>query len=96
MPVTPARAAREQERRQAQMDEARQINENKFTEFRLNCDSGSVGACTSLGEWFELMRNDFASAAELYRPACFEKRYAQACYNLGNILGESSGDCSWR
>ena len=88
MPVTPARQLRDQERTKAQMDEARQVNELKFTEFRLNCDSGSVGACTSLGEWFELMRGDFVKAAELYTPACFEKKYPQACFDLGNILSE--------
>ena len=76
------------------MEAARRANDLKFTEFRLNCDGGSVGACTSLGEWFELMRGDTAAAVELYRPACFERRYQQACYNLGNALGEERR--AWR
>lgn len=96
MPVTPARAAREAERREVQKEESRMVNENKYTEFRLNCDSGSVGACTSLGEWFELMRNDFASAVDLYKPACYERQYSQACFNLGNTLSESQSSARYK
>ena len=66
---------------------ARAVNELKYTEFRATCDAGAVGACTSLGEWHELLRGDAAAAIALYRPACLEKRYAQACLNLGNALG---------
>ena len=87
MPSTPARAAREEERREQSMEAARAANELKYTEFQLNCDAGSVGACTSLGEWLELMRGDTLAAVALYRPACFEKRYPQACYNFGKALG---------
>jgi TPR repeat protein len=62
-------------------------NELKSTEFQLGCDAGEAHACTSLGEWFVVMRGDFARAASLYTPACLEKRHGQACYNLGTMLG---------
>lgn len=88
MPATPARAAREEAAVAAERARTAAINEAKFTEFRLNCDAGVVGACNGLGEWFELMRGDAASAAALYAPACLDHGYAQACWNLGKILGE--------
>jgi TPR repeat protein len=87
--TTPARHAREEAARLARMEEGRAASEAKYTEFRMNCDAGVVGACNALGEWFELMRHDAASAAALYTPACLEQRYGQACLNLGRMLSES-------
>ena len=87
MPATPSRQQREQEQEKASRDAGRLANESKFTEFRMGCDAGSAHACTSLGEWFSAMRADFPRAAALYTDACVEQRHAQACLNLGMILG---------
>ena len=84
---TPSRRAREAEAEAASRAAGRAANEQKFTEFRLGCDAGEAHACTSLGEWFVLMRGDFARAAALYTTACLEKRHPQACLNLGTMLG---------
>ncbi len=62
-------------------------NEAKYSEFRIHCDSGDAGACTSLGEWWAMMRHDFKQAIDLYRPMCTERGYPQACLNLGKLLG---------
>jgi hypothetical protein len=87
MPTTPARQQREQEQESASREAGRVANESKYTEFRMGCDAGSAHACTALGEWWSVMRGDFAKAAELYTGACLEKRYSQACLNLGIFLG---------
>ena len=86
MPATPARQSREREKRTVDMDAKQAAMEGKFTEFSAGCEAGSVGACTSLGEWYSLMRQDFAKAATYYAPACLNSRYPQACWNLGNML----------
>ena len=88
MPTTPSRRAREQLNESALREEGRLANEIKFTEFQLGCEAGEAHACTSLGEWYSVMRNDFVRAAELYTQACVEKHYPQACLSLGMILGE--------
>jgi len=96
MPPTPARAARDVAAREAARREEDAANELKFTEFKLNCDAGVVGACSALGEWYELLRRDAVSAAALYAPACLERGYAQACWNLGKMLGACGGACRGR
>jgi hypothetical protein len=88
MPPTPSRALRDQAVEDASREAGRAANESKFTEFQMGCDAGSPHACTSLGEWWSTMRGDFVKASELYTDACLEKRYSQACLNLGMILGE--------
>jgi TPR repeat protein len=94
MPVTPARQARDVERNEQKRAEGRMQNEAKYTEFRVNCDEGDAGACTSLGEWWAMMRKDFKQAMELYSPMCLERKYPQACLNLGNLLGELTSDAA--
>ncbi len=89
MPATPARHQRDVEANEALREVGRKANEDKYWEFKAGCDEGSPMACTSLGEWWALMRQDFHKAARLYTPACVEKKYPQACLNLGLILGES-------
>lgn len=91
MPPTPARHARELEQEQKARDTARKANEDKYTEFYMGCEAGSASACTSLGEWWAIMRNDFTKAAELYTTACIKDRFPQACLNLGNILSAGRG-----
>ena len=83
---TPARLARENERRNAANEQSRKENEAKYTAFQMQCDAGSVESCNSLGEWFVLMRGDYKAAAKFYTPACLEKRHPQACLNLGNLI----------
>ena len=86
MPATPARAAREAEKNEQKREEGRMQNEAKYTEFRVNCNMGDAGACTSLGEWFAMLRQDFRQAMDLYTPMCLERKYPQACLNMGNLL----------
>jgi TPR repeat protein len=86
MPVTPARAAREKEKSEQKREEGRLANEAKYSEFKIHCDNGVVGACNALGEWFAMMREDFKQALDLYKPACLEHKHPQACYNMGNLL----------
>jgi hypothetical protein len=88
MPATPSRRAREQANEASLREEGRMANEAKFTEFQLGCDAGEAHACTSLGEWYSVMRNDFVRAAELFTQPCLEKRHPQACLSLGMMLGE--------
>jgi hypothetical protein len=87
MPPTASRRARDAAAENAARAAGRLENEVKSTEFQLGCDAGEAHACTSLGEWFVVMRGDFARAASLYTPACLEKRHGQACFNLGTMLG---------
>lgn len=86
--TTPARLARETERRNAANELSRRENEAKYVVFEAQCEGGSVESCNSLGEWFVLMRNDHRAAAKIYTPACLDKRHPQACLNLGNLLRE--------
>ena len=86
MPATPARQERERSKRAAEMEAKAAVMEGKFAEFAASCEAGSVGGCTSLGEWYALMRHDYAAAAALYAPACLQGGYPQACWNLGNML----------
>lgn len=88
MPYTPARTARELEKQERARDAGRQQNEIKYSEFKINCDEGDPGSCNSLGEWWALMRQDFRQALDLYTTTCLERRYPQACLNLGNMLCE--------
>jgi hypothetical protein len=88
MPLTPARSAREAERQDRARDVGRAANEVKYSEFRINCDGGDPGACNSLGEWWAMMRHDFQAALGLYRGACLERQYPQACLNMGTLLCE--------
>jgi TPR repeat protein len=88
MPTTPSRRARDQESELQSREAGRQANEMKYTEFQLGCSAGEAHACTSLGEWYSVMRSDFVKAAELYTEACLEKRHPQACLNLGMFLCE--------
>lgn len=87
MPATPARRQRDLERSEVVRNEGRVSNEVKFTEFRMGCDAGDVAACNSLGEWYAMMRHDFATAVGFYKPGCFTNRYAQSCLNFGLITG---------
>ena len=89
MPVSPSRAARELVAENEAMDAGRAANESKFTEFRMACDTGHPPSCAALGDWWAMMRGDFAQAAELYTPACLEHKWPQACLNLGQMLGAS-------
>ncbi len=89
MPSTPSRRARDQETELQSREAGRLANEMKYTEFQLGCSAGEAHACTSLGEWYSVMRSDFVKAAELYTEACLEKRHPQACLNLGMFLCES-------
>ena len=79
------------ERADTLREEGRSENEAKYTEFRLGCDGGNAAACNSLGEWFALMRQDFATAVGYYRSACFERRYPQACLNYGLVVANGRG-----
>ena len=86
MPPTPSRHQRNSAAEEASREAGRAANEAKYTEFLMGCEAGQAHACTSLGEWWSVMRGDFAKAAELYTEACLEKRHAQACLNLGMFL----------
>jgi TPR repeat protein len=86
MGFTPARHEREAAKVDKEKDVGRLQNEAKFTEFDMACSGGQVSACNSLGEWYALMRSDFARSAELYASACVEGGHAQACLNLGKLL----------
>ena len=83
---TPARLARENERRNSANEKSREENELKRTAFQMQCDAGSTESCNSLGEWFVLMRSDYKRAAKIYTPLCLEKQHPQACLNLGNLV----------
>jgi TPR repeat protein len=86
--TTPARAAREADKRNAANEKSRLENEAKYTGFKMGCDEGAVEACCSLGEWYVLMRKDYDAAAELYTSACLEKHHAQSCVHLGALISK--------
>ena len=89
MPLTPARASREQILETAARDAGRAANESKFTEFDLACTAGHVPSCVALGEWWAMMRGDFKRAADLYGSACMGAQPdAQGCLQLGALLAE--------
>lgn len=91
MPSTPARKIRDATTVEQQREIGRQANEDKYAEFKRSCDENQPAACTSLGEWWALMRHDFHKAVQYYTPACVEQKYPQACLNLGLILTNGSG-----
>lgn len=67
------------------------LNERKFLEFSMGCDAGDVTACHSLGEWYSVMRSDYAKSIEIYRPNCETHKHAASCLNLGILLGTFAG-----
>jgi TPR repeat protein len=89
MPATPARAARDASLDDVTRDAGRAANEAKYTEFRMACDEGHAASCVALGEWWAMMRGDFARAADLYGPACLaQPPEPTACLQLGVLLAE--------
>ena len=91
MPSTPARKLRDSNEVELKREQGRQANEEKYGEFKRGCDEHQPAACTSLGEWWALMRHDFSKAVQYYTPACIDDKYSQACLNLGLILTNGSG-----
>lgn len=83
--VTPARARREKYKA-ATLEE--QIKSEKYVEFRLACEDGEPTGCHSLGEWFGVVKGDFATAVKLYTENCLERKHGPSCYNMGRFHGE--------
>lgn len=59
MVVTPARAARDAKAADAASELGYKLNEAKYFEFKTSCEEGDVPACTSLGEWWAVMRHNY-------------------------------------
>lgn len=91
--MTPARRKRDLAKSDA---EQRRIDEEKYVGFSVACNNDEANACHSLGEWYAVLRANFAKAAELYRPNCLERGYANSCFNLGLLFGESAANHSPR
>ena len=86
--MTPARRKREE----AKAAEAqRQIDEDKYVGFSVACNNDEPDACHSLAEWFSVLRGDYAKSAGLYSTNCWERGFANSCYNLGILWGVGKG-----
>ncbi|KAA0151834.1 hypothetical protein FNF29_04240 [Cafeteria roenbergensis] len=86
--MTPARRKRDLAKSDA---EQRRIDEEKYVGFSVACNNDEANACHSLGEWYAVLRANFSKAAELYRPNCLERGYANSCFNLGLLFGAGKG-----
>jgi len=58
---------------------------DKRLEFEMNCNAGSMGACFSLGEWWQLFGKDANKAQDLYTTTCIEGKFGNACFNMAKL-----------
>jgi hypothetical protein len=84
--MTPARRKREMDKAD---EEQRRIDEEKYVGFSVACNNDDGHGCQSLAEWYALLRGDYGKAADIYKANCAERRYANSCFNLGILYGET-------
>eukprot|EP00939_MAST-03C_sp_MAST-3C-sp1_P001109 g1109.t1 len=66
--------------------------EEKLIVFRSGCeDEGDPTACYSLGEWYAVVKKDYAKAASLYADSCNRGQHANACFSLGLLYLKGLG-----
>lgn len=67
--------------------------ELRHLEFKMNCNDGDGDgmACHSLGEWHAVVKQDYASAADIYRKNCDKQNYSASCFNLARLFLAGKG-----
>ena len=60
----------------------------KHDEFAVGCESGSNAACTSLAEFYYIIASNNKKAETILKPLCYNKKWPQACFWLGNVYME--------
>lgn len=64
----------------------------KFWQFDDGCNQqGDANACFSLGEWYQLLKKDYAKAAEIYGENCEKRGHGNSCYNLSLLYWRGQG-----
>lgn len=70
--------------------------EARWEEYKTSCASGNAEACHSLGEYYQLVRNDAAAALALFARNCDPpeagvKRFAPSCFAMAAVLSQQRG-----
>jgi TPR repeat protein len=65
--------------------------EDLRVEFERECDNGNAGACFSLGEWYQVIKRDYAKAAELFEENCEKRNFGNSCFGLGALYSAGRG-----
>lgn len=66
-----------------------QYFETKKKEFEAGClesKHASAAACFSLGEWYQLIAEDYGKAMALYYDNCSKREHSNSCFNLSQML----------